>query len=128
VATEDVAIAKQALAARDAGDREAVYALCAPDVEFVTPMRTLRGLDEIREKLEWSDDGGAGPLDHLDREVEVGDFAELGGGRVRREVRIVLRWKETGELANARTLFDEWTIRDGMIAQWAWGSIEHATA
>jgi ketosteroid isomerase-like protein len=126
VAAEDVAIAKQALVASEAGDREGVYSLCAPDVVFVTPTRTLRGLDEIREKLEWGDSGGK-PLDHLDRKVDVGDFEELGDGRVRREVRIVLRWKETGELANERTLFDEWEIRDGTIRRWSWGTIESST-
>ena len=54
---EDVEIAGAFLAAleeaAESGSREAVYPLLAPDVEWVTPKRTLRGIDEIREELTW---------------------------------------------------------------------------
>ena len=55
--TEDVDVAGQFLAAlslaAECGDREAVYPLLAADIEWVTPKRTLRGIEEIREELTW---------------------------------------------------------------------------
>ena len=35
------------------GDREAMYPLLDDDVEWVTPKRTLHGLDEVREQMTW---------------------------------------------------------------------------
>ena len=39
------------------GDREPVYELLAPDVEWVTRQRTLHGIDDLRENWTW----GASP-------------------------------------------------------------------
>ena len=35
------------------GEREPVYALLAPDVEWVTPQRPLRGIDDMRANWTW---------------------------------------------------------------------------
>ena len=35
------------------GEREAAYALLAPDIEWVTPQRTLEGIDAIKDELTW---------------------------------------------------------------------------
>ncbi len=35
------------------GDLEDVYPLLAPDVEWVTPQRDLRGIDEVETELTW---------------------------------------------------------------------------
>jgi ketosteroid isomerase-like protein len=52
MAAEAVEVAEGFRAALDAAvrtnDREAVYALLAPDVEWVMPQRTLHGIDEMR--------------------------------------------------------------------------------
>ena len=37
-------------ASLETGDREPVYALLAEDVEWVVPMRTLQGIDEVRKE------------------------------------------------------------------------------
>src|SRR6478672_6062268 len=114
---EDVEVAGQFLAALEAaaegGDREAVYPLLSPDVEWVTPKRTLRGIDEIREELTWGS-----PPENLDVEFEAGDWVELGDLRVACDVHQVYRWKETGEVSYERDRRIELTIRDGKIARY----------
>lgn len=115
--TEDVEVAGQFLAALEAaaesGDREAVYPLLAPDVEWVTPKRTLSGIDEIREELTWGL-----PPEKLDLEFEEGDWVDLGDGRVACDVHQVYRWKETGEVSYERDRRIELTIRDGKISRY----------
>ena len=114
---EDVEIAGAFLAAleeaAESGDREAVYPLLAPDVELVTPKRTLRGIDEIREELTWGS-----PPDKLDLEFEAGDWVDLGDGRVACDVHQVYRWKETGEVSYERDRRIELTIGDGKISRY----------
>src|SRR6266536_3549833 len=98
---EDVEVAGQFLAALEAaassGDREAVYPLLAPDVEWVTPKRALRGIDEIREELTW----GLSP-EKLDLEFEARDWVDLDDGRFACDAHQVYRWKETGEVSYER--------------------------
>lgn len=115
--TEDVEVAGQFLAALEAaaesGDREAVYPLLAPDVEWVTPKRTLSGIDEIREELTWGL-----PPEKLDLEFEEGDWVDLGDGRVACDVHQVYRWKETGEVSYERDRRIELSMRDGKISRY----------
>jgi hypothetical protein len=94
-------------------DRQAAYALLAPEVEWVTPKRTLQGLDEVREQLTW----GA-PPEHLDLEFEAGDWAEIGAARFVCHVHQVYRWKETGEVSYERDRRIEVTIRDGKVSRY----------
>jgi ketosteroid isomerase-like protein len=114
---EEVQIATRCLSAAGAslktGDREPVYALLAQDVEWVVPMRTLRGIDEVRKELIWGL-----PPENLDVEVELGELEDLGDGRVGCEVREVYRWKQTGEFAHERLRRIEVTIRNGKISRW----------
>jgi len=114
---EDVEVAGQFLAALEAaaesGAREAVYPLLSPDVEWVTPKRTLRGIEEIREELTWGS-----PPENLDLEFEAGDWVDLGDLRVACDVHQVYRWKETGEVSYERDRRIELTIRDGKIARY----------
>jgi|SRR6476646_1627255 ketosteroid isomerase-like protein len=114
---EDVEVAGQFLAALEAaaesGDREAVYPLLSPDVEWVTPKRTLRGIYEIEKELTW----GA-PPENLNVEFEAGGWVDLGDLRVACDVHQVYRWKETGEVSYERDRRIELTIRDGKIARY----------
>src|SRR5512133_2923612 len=114
---EDVEIAGAFLAALEEaaenGDREAVCPLLAPDVEWVTPKRILRGIDEIREELTWGS-----PPDKLDLEFEAGDWLDRGDGRVACDVQHVSRWKETREVSYERDRRIEVTIRDGKISRY----------
>jgi ketosteroid isomerase-like protein len=100
-------------AALKSGDREQVYLLVTPDVEWVTPERTFHGLDEVREHLIWGF-----PPEHLDVELEVGEFVDLGEGRVRSEIVQVYSWKQTGEFAHERHRRIDLTIRDGKISRY----------
>jgi ketosteroid isomerase-like protein len=118
VSVEDLEVAKRFSAALDAalatGDREGVYALFADDVDYTTPHRTLRGLSEVREKLEW----GGGEPENLDVEFEEGDWQDLGDGHVVSESRVVQRWKETGEVAAMMRVHVALTIREGKITRY----------
>ena len=114
---EDVEVASRFLRAAGAslktGDREPVYPLLAQDVEWVTPMRTLHGVDEVRKELIW----GVMP-ENLDAELELGELEDLGGGRVRCDVREEYRWKPTGEVSHERRRRVEVTIQDGKISRY----------
>jgi ketosteroid isomerase-like protein len=95
------------------GDREPVYALLTEDVEWVVPMRTLHGIDEVRKELIWGL-----PPENLDAEVELAELRDLGEGRVLCDVHELYRWKQTGEFAHERLRRIELTIRDGKISRW----------
>jgi Domain of unknown function (DUF4440) len=97
----------------ETGDREVVYPFLSPDVEWVNPRRTLRGLDEVRKELTWVE-----PAEHFDVEFDEGEWTELGGGRLACEVRHLYRWKQTGELAHERRRRIELTIRSGKIGRY----------
>jgi ketosteroid isomerase-like protein len=92
------------------GDRTDVYELLAPDVTWVTPQRTLRGLDEMRRDWTW-----ASSPETFDYEFEEGTWVDQGDERVACEVQEVYRMKNTGEFAYRRTVRVELTIRDGKI-------------
>jgi ketosteroid isomerase-like protein len=117
MAAEHVEIATRCLRAAGAslktGDREQVYELLAQDVEWVVPMRTLHGIDEVREELIWGL-----PPENLDAEVELGEVEDLGEGCVGCNVREVYRWKQTGEFAHERRRRVEVMIRNGKISRW----------
>jgi len=99
---DDLEIARQfriALeAAAKSGDREAVYPFLGANVEWVTPKRTLHGIDEVREELIWGS-----PPENLDLEFEEGEWVDLGDGRVVSDVHEVYRVKGTGDFAYERT-------------------------
>ena len=99
--------------AAESGDREAVYPLLAPDVELVTPKRTLRGIDEIREELTWGS-----PPENLDLEFQAGEWVDLDDRGVACDVHEIYRWKETGEVSYERDRRIELTIGDGKISRY----------
>jgi ketosteroid isomerase-like protein len=114
MAAADVDVAERFRVALEAavrtGDREAVYELLAPDVTWVTPQRTLRGLDEMRQDWSW----GSSP-ETFDYEFGEGVWVDQGDDRVACEVEEVYRMKNTGEFAYRRVVRVELTIRDGKI-------------
>jgi ketosteroid isomerase-like protein len=114
---DEVEIAKQfrtaLVAAATTGDREAVYPLLAANVEWVTPKRTLQGIDEVREQLIWGS-----PPDNLDLEFEESELEDLGDGRVASDVHQVYRVKGSGDFAYERHRRIELRIRDGKISRY----------
>ena len=99
--------------AAKSGDREPLYPFLAADVEWVTPKRTLSGLDEVREELIWGS-----PDENLELEFEEGEWVELGDGRLVLDVHQVYRVKATGDFAYERERQIELTIRDGQITRY----------
>ena len=95
------------------GQRDAVFPLVAADVEWVTAMRTLRGIDELRERLTWGS-----PPEHLDLEFEERDRSDLGDGHIVSEVHQVYRVKGSGDFAYERTRRIDLTIRDGKVSRY----------
>jgi ketosteroid isomerase-like protein len=117
MSAEDLAIARQFLAtlstAAKTGDLEDVYPLLAPDVEWVTPLRNLHSIGEVRHELTWLT-----PRTTLEIDFEEHALTDLGGGRVVSDFQEVYRMKETKEFAYARDRRIELTIREGKIARY----------
>jgi hypothetical protein len=116
VAESPIDVARRFDAVNASRDREAFYALLTDDAEWTTPYRTLRGLDEIREKLDWSP---GEPPENLDIEFEEGEWVDEGDGCVARENRVVQRWKETGEIATVILQREQLDIRDSKISRYS---------
>ena len=95
------------------GEREAAYALLAPEIEWVTPQRTLQGIDAIKDELTW-----AKPSEKLDVEFDQGDWVEHGDGRVGCEVHEIYRLKGSGEVAYERDRSIELTVREGKVSRY----------
>jgi len=113
----DIELARQFLdvlaEAAKTGDREAVYELLTPDVEWLTPRRDVHGIDAARDELTW-----IVPPDHLDVEFDEPDLDDLGDGRIVTEVHETYRVKGSGAYAYARDRRIDLTIRDGKVARY----------
>jgi ketosteroid isomerase-like protein len=95
------------------GDHEAVLELLDPDVEWVTPQRTLRGVDEVRTWRIWGSSGAS-----FDFQFGEGEWIDHGDGRIACDVHQVYRVKETGDFAYERERRIELTIRNGLISRY----------
>jgi hypothetical protein len=117
VPLDDLEIAGRFRAALEAavrtGEKDALLELVAQDVEWVTPQRTLHGVDELRT---WTFGGSSG--ESFDFEFSEGDWEDCGGGRVACDVKQVYRMKETGDFAYERMRRFELTIRDSRICRY----------
>jgi ketosteroid isomerase-like protein len=117
VSSDDLEIAGRFRAALEnavrTGDHEAVLELLAPDVEWVTPLRTLRGIDELKTWRVWGSSG-----ESFDFEFGEGDWVDHGDGHVACDVHQVYRVKETGDFAYERERRIELTIRDGKVSRY----------
>ena len=117
MSADDLAVARQFLdvlaAAAKTGERDAIYPLLAPDVEWLTQKRELHGLDEARSELTW-----IAPPPTLDVDFDEPDLKDLGDGRVVSEVHEIYRVKDTGDYAYACDRRIDLTVRDGKIARY----------
>jgi len=95
------------------GDWDGVYPLLAQDIEWVTPKRTLNGIDEVRTDLTW-----ASPPERLDMEFEVGNVEDLGGGRMAVQVRQIYRMKGSGEFAYHRVRRIDLVVTDERVRRY----------
>jgi hypothetical protein len=95
------------------GDWMLVYQCLAPDIEWITPKRTLTGIDAVEHDLTWGS-----PPEHLDIEFQVGDWVELDDGRVAVDVHETYRMKGSGDFAYQRERRIEIAIRDGLVSRY----------
>lgn len=95
------------------GDWAPVYGCLATDVEWVTPKRTLTGIDEVEHDLIWGT-----PPEHLDQDFQAGDWVDLGEGCARLDVLRIYRVKGSGDFAYQRQLRIEITMREGKISRY----------
>jgi hypothetical protein len=100
-------------AAAETGDRERVIPFLSDEIEWVTPKRTLRGIDEIRTELTW-----LRPPDNLEVDFETGEVRDLGNGRIAVDVHEVYRVSGSREFAYARDRRLELMIRDAAVARY----------
>ncbi len=95
------------------GEREPVYALLAPDVEWVTPQRTLHGIDDMRANWTWGSSS-----ESFEYAFEAGDWADEGDGRLVCDARQVYRVRGSGDFAYERNRRVQLTIQNGMITRY----------
>jgi Domain of unknown function (DUF4440) len=100
-------------AALNTGDFGEVASLLAPDVECVTPQHSVSGVEAMVAEL-----GRARPTERFDVEFESGEWKRRGHGRYSREIRALVRRKETGELSYSRDRSFELTIRAGKVSRY----------
>lgn len=115
--SRDLEVAKRFRAALERavkmGERDAVLELVANDVEWVTPQRTLHGIDELENWRAWGSSAQT-----FDFEFSEGEWRDLGDGRVVCDLRQVYRMKESGDFAYERERQVEVTIRDGKVSRY----------
>jgi ketosteroid isomerase-like protein len=123
MSAEDVELAerfRQALeAAVRTGDLEAVFTLLSPDVEWVTPQRTLRGIEEVRQQLNW-----ISPSEAFDYEFSEEDWVDHGDGRLVCRVHEIYRLKQSGEFAYERDRRVELATRAGRITRYEMRNVD----
>jgi ketosteroid isomerase-like protein len=95
------------------GDLDAVYSLLADDVEWVTPQRTLHGLDEVKRELKW-----ISPSETFDYEFREEDWIDAGDGILVCRVHQIYRLKGTEEVAYERDRRVELEINAGLISRY----------
>jgi hypothetical protein len=100
-------------AALNTGDFGQVVPLLAPDVECITPQLSLYGVEAMVEEL-----NRQRPSERFEIEFESGDWKRVGDGRYSREIRVLVRRKETGELSYSRDRSFNLTIRAGKVSRY----------
>jgi hypothetical protein len=117
VDSEHLQVARQFLAALGTvamtGRREGLYPWLTPDVEWVTPLRVLTGIDAMHEDFTW-----VTPPANFDLEFEIGELTDLGGGRIAAEIRELYRLKTTGEVEHTLERHIGLETRDGKVARY----------
>lgn len=119
MSAQDLAVAKlflEALAsAANTGDHDGLYPLLASDVEWLTPLRTLSGIGEVRDEPTWP---WIVPRASFEIDFEEQETIDLGDGRILAGFREIYRTEETGDFAYARDRQIELSIRGEKIARY----------
>ena len=91
--------------------------LVDPEVEWVLPKQTLRGIEQVRDYYGPAGDDGD-RFENLDVAEERGELDDVGDGHVVAINRYVYRWKDSGEIAYERRARLEYSIRNGKIVRY----------
>ena len=119
MSAQDLAVAKQFLealaSAATSGDHDGIYPLLASDVEWLTPLRTLSGIGEVRDQPSWP---WIVPRTSFDIDFEEQETVDLGNGRILADFREIYRTKDTGDFAYSRDRRIELTVRGEKISRY----------
>jgi hypothetical protein len=99
--------------AAETGDRKRIVPFLAADVEWVTPIVTLQGVDAILTDLVW-----LRPPENLAVEFERGELTELADGRLGVDVHETYRLRDSSEFAYACDRRIELTICEAAVARY----------
>jgi ketosteroid isomerase-like protein len=119
VSAHDLAVARLFIdaltSAARSGDREGLYPLLASDVEWLTPLRSVRGLGELQNDPSWP---WGMPRRTFKVDFEEKETVDLGDGRVVADFREIYRTSEDGDFAYARDRQIELTVRGEKITRY----------
>jgi len=119
MSAQDLAVARQFLealaSAATSGDHDGIYPLLASDVEWLTPLRTLSGIGEVRSQPSWP---WIVPRTSFDIDFEERETVDLGNGRILADFREIYRTKDTGDFAYARERRIELRVRGEKISRY----------
>jgi ketosteroid isomerase-like protein len=119
VSAQDLAVARlffdALMSAVRTGDRDGLYPLLASDVEWQTPLRSVRGLGALQNEPNWP---WGMPRPTFSVDFEEKETVDLGDGRIVADVREIYSMKDTGEFAYARDRQIELTIRGEKVARY----------
>jgi hypothetical protein len=119
MSAEEITVARQFLealaAGANTGDHDCLYPLLAPDVEWLTPLRSLHGIGEVRDQPSWP---WIAPRTSFEIDFEEKETTDLGSGRIVTDFREIYRMKDTGDFAYERERRIELTIRGDKIARY----------
>jgi ketosteroid isomerase-like protein len=109
--SDNSALVRRFVDAYNRGDAEAIVALVTPDVELETPGGLERGPESAQRLAAKSTQDHALVRIEVERLVEAGDQVVVFAERQ-------MRWRETGELADASPSDAVMTVRGGKVARW----------
>jgi ketosteroid isomerase-like protein len=119
MSAQDLAVARRFLDALTSavrgGDRDSLYPLLASDVEWLTPLRSVRGLGTLQNEPGWP---WGTPRPTFNVDFEEKETVDLGDGRIVADFREIYRMRDTGDFAYERDRQIELTIRDEKVARY----------
>jgi ketosteroid isomerase-like protein len=119
MSADDLVVARRFLealaAAVKTGDHDDLYPLLDPDVEWLTPLRSLHGIGEVRDQPSWP---WIAPRASFEIDFEEKETTDLGSGRILTDIREIYRVKRTGDFAYERARRIELTVRGNKIARY----------
>ena len=111
-AQDNIAFVEQFADTFNGRDLDSLLALCHADIELHTPAGTFRGHEGVRKwaRKQWT---GSTPV-----EVATDRIVQAGDDLVVHHCRLLFRWSDSGEVAQAVPVRAEFTISGGRLMRW----------